>query len=155
MRNFFVRLILFLSILTLIALCISGFYGPYTGEFYFFKPTSYIIPVLTFVHFIFLYVLWFKIKEEEYTDLPMRNLEYSLYFIFLFYIYKFYESINVLGTYGNFENHLLPEKFMMIQTTITVLYFVLLTLTVVVFLFRRLIIGDYNFENANRIDSWD
>jgi cbb3-type cytochrome oxidase subunit 3 len=107
------------------------------------------------VHFIFLYVLWFKIKEEELTDLPMRNLEYGLYVIFFFYGYKFYQSIRVLGSFEDFENHLLPEGFMTIQITIATLYFLLLALTLLVFLFRKKRVGDYNFEEANKIDSWD
>lgn len=155
MRNTFIKITLFLSIVTLIILCISSFYGPYTGKFYFLKASSYIIPILTIVHFIFLYVLWFKIKEDELTDLPMRNLEYGLYAIFFFYIYKFYQSITVLNSYKDFENHLLPEKFMTIQTTITVLYLVLLVLTLLTFLFRKRHVGNYNFEDANKIDSWD
>jgi len=110
MRNSVIRLTIFLSILILIVLCISGFYGPYTGKFYFFKASSYIVPVLTIVHFIFLYVLWFKIKEEEFTDIPMRNLEYVLYAIFLFYGYKLFESISILSTYKEYEHHLLPEE---------------------------------------------
>ena len=73
---------LYLSIGILTILFVLSFYGLYTNKFYFFKFENYIIPILSIVHFGFLYVLNFKINEREVADLPMRNLEYGLYVYF-------------------------------------------------------------------------
>ena len=79
---------LLLSVFILLLVDIFSFYGLYTNKFYVFKIDNYIIPLLSIVHFVFLYVLWFKIKEKELSDPPMRNLEYLLYVIGVIYVFK-------------------------------------------------------------------
>lgn len=155
MRSFGFNVTLIGSIITLLILSVLGFYRPYTGDFYFLKISAYVLPVLAVVHLIFLYVLWFKVKEEELTDIPMRNLEYGLYAIFLFYIYKFYKSIFIMGSFEEFDNHLIPDNFMTIQIIISILFFVLLVLTLASFLIRKYRVGSYNFQNSDGIESWD
>lgn len=155
LRIFTLKRTVIISAVILVLLSIISFYGPYTGKFYFLKAYNYILPVMTLVHFIFLYVLWFKIKEDELTDPQMRNLEYGLYFIFVVYIYKACESVYTLTTYADYENHLLPTGFLTIGIVTTVLYFLLLVLTLLTFRYRKNRIGDYKFEDMNHIDSWE
>lgn len=144
-----------LSALVLLTLVIFNFYGPYTGKFYFFKLDNYIFPILTLIHVVFLYVLWFKIKEDEMTDPQMRNLEYALYVILIVYVYKTFESIYVLSTYGDYEFHLLPGAFLPVGILILLLHFLLIGLTLLVFKYRKDRVGDYNFDDMNHIDSWE
>lgn len=139
----------------LFLLIIFNFYGPYSNEFYFFKPANYIFPILTVGHFIFLYVLWFKIKEDEMTDPQMRNLEYVLYIIFLVYIYKVLESLYILTTYGDYENHVIPEAFLPLGMLIFVLHLLLVGLTLLVFKYRKDRVGAYKFDDMNHVDSWE
>lgn len=147
---------LFLSIGVLALLIVFSFYGLYTNKFYFFKFDNYIFPFLTIVHFIFLYVLWFKIREGETTDPQMRNLEYILYVIFLLYVFKLVDTILVLTTYSEYENHIIPETFIPLGLFILVLYIFLLGLTLLSFKYRRVMVGDYKFNDINRhIDSWE
>mgnify|MGYP003424479589 CR=1 FL=1 len=58
-----------LTIITLISLSVYSFYGLFTDKFYFLKIDNYIFPLLTLVHFLYLYVVGFKIKEQEIADL--------------------------------------------------------------------------------------
>ena len=136
-------------------LIIFNFYGPYTSKFYFFKLANYIFPILTVGHFIFLYVLWFKIKEEEMTDPQMRNLEYALYVVFLVYVYKVFESLYVLTTYGDYENHVIPGAFLPLGILIFILHLLLVGLTLLIFKYRKDRVGEYNFDDMNHIDSWE
>lgn len=155
LRIFTLRRTVIISAVLLILLSIFSFYGPYTGKFYFLKAYNYIFPVMTLVHFIFLYVLWFKIKENELTDPQMRNLEYGLYFIFVVYVYKACENIYTLTTYTEYENHLLPTEFLIVGIVAMLLYFMLLALTLLTFKYRKDRIGNYKFEDMNHIDSWE
>lgn len=144
-----------LSAIVLTLLVILEFYGPYTSKFYFFKPGNYILPILSVGHFIFLYVLWFKIKEDETTDPQMRNLEYALYGIFLVYLYKAFESVSLLSSYSDYGNHALPEVFLPLGIFIAILYFMLIGLSLLLFKYRKDRIGEYNFDEMNKIDSWE
>lgn len=143
------------SITILALLIVFNFYGLYTNKFYFFKFDNYLVPMLTVVHFIFLYVLWFKIKENEIADPQMRNLEYSLYAILLVYVYKFFDTLFILMSAGEFENHFIPKTFMPIGLFIMVLYFLLIGLTLLTFKYRMVMVGGYNFDDINHIDSWE
>lgn len=148
--------VLTLSIGVLVLLCVFSFYGLYTDKFYFLKPDNYVFPLLTMVHFTFLYVLWFKIKEDELADPQMRNLEYILYFIFLVYVYKFSESVYILMTHSDFENHVIPDSFWPLGILITVLQLLLLGLTLLAVKYRKDIVGEYKFDDMNQhIDSWE
>lgn len=155
LRIFTLKRCFILSVGVLALLVIFNFYGPYTDKFYFFKPANYIFPILTVGHFIFLYVLWFKVKENELPDPQMRNLEYALYVIFLVYVYKACESIYVLSTYGDYENHVIPGAFLPLGVLILVLHLLLIGLTLLAFKYRKDRIGDYNFDDMNHIDSWE
>ncbi|MEX0288455.1 MAG: hypothetical protein AB3N14_05045 [Flavobacteriaceae bacterium] len=144
-----------LSIGVLVLLIILNFYGLYSNKFYLLKPDNYIFPLLTVVHFIFLYVLWFKITEQELTDPKMRNLEYAMYPIVLVYVFKMFETIFILNTYNDFENHIMPGTFMPVGILILILQLALLFLTIITFFHRKLEVGDYNFDSINEnIDSW-
>lgn len=155
LQIFTIKRTFILTAVVLLILVIFNFYGPYTNKFYFFKPGNYIFPILSVGHFIFLYVLWFKIKEEEMTDPQMRNLEYVLYGVVLVYIYKALESIYVLTTYGDYENHVIPSAFLPIGITLLVLHLLLVGLTLLMFKYRKDRVGEYKFDDMNHIDSWE
>lgn len=147
---------LLISILILFFLNIFSFYGLYTNKFYFFKIDNYIIPILSLVHFVFLYVMWFKITEEELSDPPMRNLEFSLYIILIVYLYKTIESLFVLFSYGNYEEYLIPSTFLPFGVLIFLLYVSLIGLTLLTFRYRKELVGSYRFdEMGQHVDNWN
>ncbi len=141
-----VNIITFAILLVLIVL---NFYGVYTNRFYFLKPYNYIIPVLAVIHALYLYVIWFKIKENELPDPKMRNLEYIVYVILLVYLFKIYDSVNVVNSYSQFQEHVLPSSFRFISILNLVLYCSMPLLTLLSFWYRKKLIGEYNFENYN------
>ena len=144
-----------LSAMVIMALVVFSFYGPYTSKFYFFKLDNYIFPVLTSIHVVFLYVLWFKIKEKETADPQMRNLEYALYVILVVYVYKTFESMYILSTYTDYEFHLLPGAFLPLGVLILALHILLVGLTLLIFKYRKDRVGSYVFDDMNHIDSWE
>ncbi|MEH6778963.1 hypothetical protein [Maribacter arcticus] len=146
---------LILSVGVLALLNIFSFYGLYTNKFYFFKIDNYIFPLLSIVHFVFLYVLWFKIKEDELSDPPMRTLEYVLYIISLVYIYKLVETIIILLSYNDFDNHLIPSTFLPLGYFMLLLYTLLLLVTYLAIAYRKKIVGTYLFDDMNQhVDHW-
>lgn len=146
---------LMVSLAVLLILDIFSFYGLYTNKFYFFKIDNYIFPILTIVHFVFLYVLWFKIKEDELSDPPMRNLEYSLYVILIVYVFKLFDNLFILTSYGEYENHLIPSTFIPLGIFICILHLLLIGLTLLAFSFRKQVVGNYLFDDMNQhVDSW-
>lgn len=146
---------LIISICVLILLNIFSFYGLYTNKFYFFKVDNYIFPLLSIVHFVFLYVLWFKIKEEELSDPPMRTLEYILYVISLVYLYKLVETVVIIVSYNDFENHLIPNTFLPLGYLILGLYITLILVTFLAISYRKQIVGTYLFDDMNQhVDHW-
>jgi hypothetical protein len=146
---------LIVSIIVLFLLNIFSFYGLYTNKFYFFKIDNYIFPILSVIHFVFLYVLWFKISEKELSDPPMRTLEYILYIISLVYIYKLVETMIVLTSYSDFENHLIPSTFLPIGYLMLALYAVLLLVTLLAVVYRKEMVGTYIFDDMNQhVDHW-
>ena len=146
---------LILSIGVLALLNIFSFYGLYTNKFYFFKIDNYIFPLLSIVHFVFLYVLWFKIKEDELSDPPMRTLEYVLYIISLVYVYKLVETIIILLSYNDFDNHLIPSTFLPLGYFMLLLYTLLLLVTYLAIAYRKKIVGTYLFDDMNQhVDHW-
>lgn len=143
------------TIATLLLLVVFNFYGLYTNKFYFFKIDNYIFPLLVGIHFVYLYVLKFKIREDEYTDPQMRNLEYALYGVFLVYIFKAMDTLYILLSYGKYQDHIMPETFMTFGITIISLQIFLILLTLIAILHRIRSIGPYSFDNINEnIDSW-
>lgn len=146
---------LILSIGVLMLLNIFSFYGLYTNKFYFFKIDNYIFPLLSIVHFVFLYVLWFKIKEDELSDPPMRSLEYVLYFISFVYLFKLVDTIIKLMSYTDFEDHLIPNTFLPLGYFMLALYTLLLLLTFLAISYRKQIVGTYQFDDMNQhVDHW-
>ena len=146
---------LMVSLAVLLILDIFSFYGLYTNKFYFFKIDNFIFPILTIVHFVFLYVLWFKIKEDELSDPPMRNLEYSLYVILIVYVFKLFDNLFILTSYGEYENHLIPSTFIPLGIFICILHLLLIGLTLLAFSFRKEVVGNYLFDDMNQhVDSW-
>ena len=147
---------LLLSLISILMLNVFSFYGLYTNKFYFFKVDNYIFPLLSLVHLVFLYVMWFKIKEAELSDVPMRNLEYALYFVSLVYLYKVFETLFTLMSYGEYDNHLIPGTFLPIGILMMTLYTLLLGLTFLAFSYRREIVGTYVFDDMNQhVDNWN
>ncbi|MBU2946406.1 hypothetical protein [Zobellia uliginosa] len=144
------------SIAIIAALIIFSFYGLYTNTFYLLKANNYIFPLLTLCHITFLYVLWFKIKEDELTDPQMRNLEYILYAVFGVYVFKTVESLYILTSFSEFENHIIPSSFFPVGILIFILHVLLLGLTLLAIKYRRDMVGPYIFDDMNQqIDSWE
>ncbi len=139
----------FLVLLVLAFLIISNFYGLYTNKFYFLKLDNYIFPILSIVHFLYLYVIRFKITEEELPDPKMRNLEYVLYAVMIVYLFKIYDTASILGSYSEYQEHVMPSTFMPVGITTLTLYSLLPLLTLISFWHRKRLIGKYNFENYN------
>ncbi|SIS74601.1 hypothetical protein SAMN05421766_103778 [Zobellia uliginosa] len=144
------------SIAVIALLIIFSFYGLYTNSFYLLKPNNYIFPLLSLTHLTFLYVLWFKIKEDELTDPQMRNIEYILYVVFAVYVFKTFESLFILISYSEFQNHIIPASFFPLGILIFLLHVALLGLTLLAIKYRKDLVGDYKFDDMNQhIDSWE
>ena len=137
------------SIVVLLTLSVLSFYGIYTNQFYFLKPDNYIFPILSVVHLLYLYVVWFKITEDELPDPKMRNIEYVLYVVMIIYLFKIYDSAMALYSIGGFNEHVIPATFKPMATLTLVLYSILPILTLYTFWLRKRYIGIYNFENYN------
>ena len=137
------------SLVVLLVLIALNFYGVYTNKFYFLKPDNYIFPILSLVHFLYLYVVWFKISEEELPDPKMRNIEYVLYAIMIVYIFKIYDSIMLLNSVTEYGEHVIPANFKPVAIVTLVLYSILPILTIYTFWLRKKYVGIYNFENYN------
>jgi hypothetical protein len=138
-----------ITLVILLALNILNFYGVYTNRFYFLKPDNYIFPLLSTVHFLYLYVMWFKIKEDELPDPKMRNIEYALYAIMVVYIFKIYDSVLTLTSFPELVGHVIPPTFKPMATLMLVLYSLLPIFTISLFWYRRNYVGHYNFEDYN------
>lgn len=148
------RVTMALTIMVLVFLSVFSYYGLYTDKFYFLKIDNYIFPLLTLVHFLYLYVVWFKIREQEIADPKMRNLEYSLYIILLVYCFKTVETLTTLLSFGEYKNHMIPSTFVPMGITIFILYVFLLLLTILSFKLRKKFVGGYDFKNMPDIDTW-
>ncbi|MDC6405961.1 MULTISPECIES: hypothetical protein [Maribacter] len=155
-RVFSWKLTLLLSLISIVLLNVFSFYGLYTNKFYFFKVDNYIFPILSLVHLVFLYVMWFKIRERELSDVPMRNLEYGLYIVSLVYLFKIIETLITLLSYSDYENHLIPVTFLPIGILMFVLYTMLFGLTFLTYSYRKQFVGTYVFDDRNQhIDTWN
>lgn len=146
----------YLTAAVLSLLIIFDFYGLYTNNFYFSIANNYVFPLITLIHFTFLYVLKFKIEEEELTDPLMRNVEYMLYGAFLIYVFKTAEILGILATYEEFSNYVIPQTFLPIGICIFSLHILLLVLTLIIIHYRKELVGDYKFDDMNRhVDTWE
>ena len=156
LRMFSWKRSLWLTVIVLFLLIVFNFYGLYTNKFYLFKIDNYIFPFLTIVHFIFLYAMWFKIKENEIADPQMRNLEFALYIIFFIYVFRLFDTLFIVLSYNNFESNAIPVTFIPVGIFILFLYVLLLLLTLITFKYRKDLIGPYKFDDINdQIDNWE
>ncbi|RAJ12704.1 hypothetical protein [Arenibacter echinorum] len=150
------KLIIVLTIVSMLSLIILGFYSMYGNTFIFNRFESYIFPFLTMIHFLYLYVLWFKITEMEYPDMIMKNIEYVMYAILLVYGYNIYETFLILGSQNEFQDHVIPSSFVPMGILIIALQTLLVLLTVWSFVIRKRIVGIYDFDYLNNhIDAWE
>lgn len=146
---------LLVSAIILIALGILSFYGLYSNQFHFNKPESFIFPLLTLVHFVYIYVLWFKISQDEYPDTVMKNIEYIVYGILLVYVYKIVETSLLLNSQDKFHEHVIPSTFLPMGILILGLQSLLVLLTIVSFLIRKKMVGKYDVDYLNdHLRSW-
>ncbi len=145
-----------LTIVSLVTLTILGFYSMYGNTFVFNRFESYIFPLLTMIHFLYLYVLWFKITENEYPDMIMKNIEYVMYGMVLVYAYNIYGTFLTLGSQNEFQDHVIPSTFVPMGILIITFQALLVLLTVWSFIIRRQRVGKYDFDYLNNhIDAWE
>ncbi|PKA96444.1 hypothetical protein B0O79_0079 [Flavobacteriaceae bacterium MAR_2009_75] len=145
-----------ITVALLLTLIVFSFYGLYTNTFPVLKPENFVFPILSLIHFVFLYVLWFKIKEEEGTDPQMKIIEFLMYGVCVVYAFNVYMTISTLTTYFEFSNHVIPATFFPMGILILVMQLTLIGLTLLAFKYRKNIVGNYNFDDMNQhIDSWE
>jgi len=149
------RVYLFISVIILIALIFLNFYGLYSNQFHFNKAGSFIFPLLTLVHFVYIYVLWFKIVEDEYPDVVMKSIEYIMYGILLVYFYEIIETYLLLSSQDKFHDHVIPSTFVPMGILIISLQSLLVFFTIWSFLIRKRRVGKYNIDYLNdHLTSW-
>ncbi|MCK0145875.1 hypothetical protein MWU78_09485 [Arenibacter sp. F26102] len=150
------KLNIILSVLVIACLLCLSFYSMYGGTFIFNRIENYIFPFVTIIHFLFMYVLWFKITENEYPDMIMKNIEYIMYGILLVYLYEISETVLVLASQNEFQNHVIPSSFMPMGILIISLQSLLVLLTIWSFVIRKQRVGKYDFDYLNNhIDAWE
>jgi len=145
------------SIVLLLILIFANFYGTLTDRFYFNKIENYLFPVLTVVHFIYMYAIKYKIRENEYPDVQMRNLEYFLYVVVGYYIYKVFILAEVLFAYSmSIEDIILPITFLPVTIFTIVGYLSLSLLTFHLMYTRKKEIGSYQIDyfSEENLDTW-
>lgn len=131
-------------------LIVLNFYGLYSNRFYFFKIDNYIFPLVSILHFVFLYVMQFKIREAEYPDPVMRNVEYGMYAALMIYLFKCFDTFYILMSYEDFKSYLIPETFLPIGFLILILQILLVLLTAASFRQRKTLVGAYDFEQVDK-----
>jgi hypothetical protein len=145
----------FASFILLPVLIVFSFYGLYSNRFYFLKIDNYIFPLVSILHFVFLYVMNFKIREEEYPDPVMRNIEYGMYAVLLIYIFKGLDTLYILLSIEQYQSYLIPETFMPMGLLILTLQLLLVGFTIFSFYQRKTLIGRYEFEQIDQnMNSW-
>lgn len=155
LRTFNWRRCIQFTVPVLSILIVLNFYGLYTNKFYLLKPDNYIFPLLSVVHFSFLYVLRFKIREGEFTDPLMRNLEYALYVILMVYIFKILDTFYIVLSYKDYDDFIMPATFLPVGITMLIFQFLLVLLTLLAFVHRKVQVGEYTFDQINEnFDSW-
>jgi hypothetical protein len=146
---------LFISVIILIALIFLNFYGLYSNQFHFNKPGSFIFPLVTLAHFVYIYVLWFKISEDEYPDVVMKSIEYIMYGVLLVYFYEIVETFLLLSSQEKFHDYVIPSTFMPMGILIISLQSLLVLFTLWSFLIRKRRVGKYDIDYLNdHLSSW-
>ena len=136
-------------------LIILNFYGLYSNQFYFLKIDNYIFPLVSVLHFVFLYVMQFKIREGEYPDPVMRNVEYGMYAALIIYLFQWLDTGYILMSYDDYKAFLIPDTFLPVGVTIFLLQGLLVALTLFSFLQRKTLVGRYDFEQIDKnMNSW-
>lgn len=154
-RIFTWKTCLYATLLVLPVLIIMNFYGLYSNRFYLLKIDNYIFPVVTILHFIYLYVINFKVKEEEFADPQMRNVEYGMYAVLLIYVFKCLDTLYILFSYDDYDAHIIPGTFLPVGVSILLFQLFLVLLTGLAFYYRKALVGSYNFDQINEnFDSW-
>ncbi len=144
-----IRQNLIISISIILVLMIFSFYGLYSNHFHFNQLERFLFPIISVIHFIYLYILWFKVSENEYPDTIMRNIEYTMYGVVLFYIFKIIETALLLGTYTKFEGYIIPTTFLPLGIIKISLQILLPVCTIWSFSIRKKKVGNYNFDYLN------
>ena len=151
----FWRTCFYSTISLLPVLIVLNFYGLYSNQFYFLKIDNYILPLVSVLHFVFLYVMQFKIREGEYPDPVMRNVEYGMYAVLIIYLFQWIDTLYILMSYDDYKAYLIPDTFLPVGVTIFVLQGLLVVLTLSSFLQRKTLIGRYDFEQIDKnMNSW-
>lgn len=146
---------LYLSLALLPVLIVLNFYGLYSNQFYLLKVDNYIFPMVSILHFVYLYALWFKIRESEYPDHPLRNVEYGMYAVLIIYLFQLADTGLILNTYSEFQSHIIPETFLPVGVLMFGLQLLLILLTFASFGHRRKQVGEFDFDAINEnLDSW-
>jgi ABC-type xylose transport system permease subunit len=145
----------YITIALLPVLIILNFYGLYSNQFYFRKIDNYIFPLVSVLHFVFLNVMQFKIRQQEYPDPVMRNVEYGMYAALMIYLFKLMDTLYILMSYDDYKAYLIPDTFLPMGVTIFLLQALLVVLTLISFLQRKTLIGRYDFEQIDKnMNSW-
>jgi len=143
------------TLIVLPVLIIFNFYGLYSNQFYFLKIDNYIFPLISILHMVFLYAIRFKIREKEYPDPVMRNVEYGMYAALMIYIFKCLDTTYILMSYNDFSVYLIPDTFLPIGISILILQVLLVLLTISSFRQRKVLLGAYDFEQIDKnMNSW-
>nr|WP_298869421.1 hypothetical protein [uncultured Allomuricauda sp.] len=79
----------------------------------------------------------------------MRNLEYGLYAVVLFYVFKVYDMFIIFDSASQYQQHLISSMFEPMVIISITLYGFMLALTLFSFWQRKRFIGGYNFDNYN------
>ncbi|MCK0157887.1 hypothetical protein MWU65_11890 [Cellulophaga sp. F20128] len=150
------KAVIIMSVLLLAVVIVSNFYGLLIDKFYFNKIDSYLFAILTLVHFVYLYAIWFKLKENEYPDTDLRNLEYSFYVVFGVYLYKIIDTASLLFGYATYKDLILPETFLAVGIGIVLSYLLLCLLTLQLFTIRKNKLGSYSIDSIREeeLDIW-
>lgn len=132
---------------------ILNYYGLYTDKFYFFKIDNYILPVLVILHLIYLYAVHFKLRENEYPDAPLRNVEFGMYALLAIYLFKALDTFWILITSGQYSEVLIPGAFFPMGIFIILLQLSLVALTCYTFFIRKTLVGSFDIDFNENVDS--
>jgi hypothetical protein len=97
----------------------------------------------------------FKIREGEYPDPVMRNVEYGMYAALIIYLFQCIDTLYILMSYDDYKAYLIPDTFLPMGLTIFLLQGLLVVLTAISFLQRKSLVGRYDFEEIDKnMNSW-
>lgn len=92
-----------------------------------------------------------QLEKEPHNHMNItRNLEFSMYAIFLVYLFKIAETSYILLSYFDYSDLVLPPTFLSVGLFIFGLQILLLILTFATFIHRRERIGPYRFDRVHK-----